>query len=176
MRTPVQRPPDDPADLKRLDDEFLAKYRAGTIPSLDDSTLEPATDPFGRNFSWLSAPANPYDAAFDALANRTRDEWYQRGGSELRLAALGGSYAAGSNEDVYRTWAHEQFAALCFAAGEEGDELLTHLKAEGELAPGVVYHVATFLERQPTFAELTPEQRVIAAMIAIESLRPPARR
>lgn len=175
MKMPIQLPRDHPAELKRLDDEFLAKIDAGMIPSLDDSDLEPAEDPFGRNFSWLSAPSNPYDAAFDALANRTRDEWYERGGSELRLAALGGSYAAGSDEDIYRTWAKERFEALCFAAGEEGDELLDYLKTGGELASGVVYHVATLLENQPAFSELTPEQRVIAAMIAIESLRPPAR-
>ena len=49
--------------------------------------------------------------------------------------------------------------------------LLEHIKTAGELVPEVVYHVATFFESQPDFAKLTTEQRVIAAMIAIEYWR-----
>jgi len=166
----MQLPRRDAAELKRIDDEFIAKY--DSIPSLDLQPLDPATDPFGRNYAWLKPPSHPYDLAFDTYASQPASLWYQSGGSELRNAVLGGSLAAGTDEEIFQKWAKENFSTFCYASGEDGEDMLAMLKSEGALAQGVVYEIATMLESHPAFAGLSAEKRVIAAMIAIDTLRP----
>lgn len=174
MVDPIQLPKTDPAELRRLDDEFVAEFAAGTIQAVEVPPLDPASDPFGRNYSWLSVSGHPYDAAFDEVISKDSDEWYQLGGDELRRVVLAGAIAAGSNEDIYRKWVRESFTAICNAAGEEGTDLLEMLKTEGGgMCKDIVFEVATLLDAQPAFSELTNEQRVIAAMIAIKTLNEP---
>jgi len=172
MRPPVELPKVDPAEAKRLDEEFVAEYHAGTLPTVEVPPLDPESDPFGRGYAWLKTPATPFDEAYYALVSLPPAEWSQRGGPELRRVALAGSLASGTDEELYRKWVRDQFTTLCLSAGEEGQELLQLLKAEGELTPAIVYDVAMVLESYPEYANLTAEQRIAAALIAVETLRP----
>jgi hypothetical protein len=170
MVDPVQLPKSDPAELKRLDDEFLAEFAAGTIPTIVVPEIDPTTDPSGRAYSWLNPPSHPYEVAFDKLIVMKPDAWYQLAGDELRQVALSGSTGNRSDKDLYRKWATENFATVCTAAGEDGVELLEMLKSQGGgLNRDVVYQIATMLEAEPTYSNLTSEQRVIAALIAIKN-------
>lgn len=170
MVDPVPLPKTDPAELKRLDDEFMAEFKAGTIQSLDLPPLDPATDPFGQNYDWLDAPSHPYDSAFDALISKTPAEWFELGGDALRRVVLGGSMVSGSDDEIYLNWARKDFEDICIASGEDGTDLIEMLNSgHSGLCNAVVYEAAKILETHPAFADLTNEQRAIAAMIALNA-------
>ena len=175
MNTTSKLLQNDPETLKALDERFLAEYAAGTLPEIDVPPLDPASDPFGRGFDWLRAPEMPYEAAIEKLAARKPDDWYRAGGAELRAAALAGSLAAGTDDQVYRAWAESRFLAVCHSDGDYGRDLLNRLQSDEPVDDDLVYGVATVLEAHPAFARLSHEQRVAAALIAIEAIRPPAR-
>ncbi len=161
-----------PAELKQLDDEFMDEFESGTIESLDVPPLDPATDPFGQNYAWLNPPSDPYDAAFDTLVGKTSAEWYEIGGDVLRRVILGGLMASGSDDEIYLKWASKDFKSICIASGEDGIELIEMLDSGSSgMCKDIVYEAAKILEAQPHFADLTNEQRVIAAMIALKALQ-----
>ena len=160
-----------PEDLQRLDDEFIAEYEAGKIHSLDLPPIDPEADLSDQNYAWLTAPSHPYDAAFDALVGKAPPEWYELGGDALRRVVLGGSIAWESDEKNYLKWAQEDFKGICIASGEDGNELIDMLSSGySGMCRDTVYEVATMLETQAGFSDLTSEHRVIAAMIALNAL------
>lgn len=159
-------------EAKRRDDAFIEKYKAGTIPEVLVPPLDPSSDPFGRNFSWLTGPRSPSELAFNSLCMLTPSELAQACGPELRRVALSGSLASGSDEAVLEKWAKENFVAFCHASGEEGEELLELLTTPGHLALNVVEAVTRLLDSYPPFEQLSLEQRTAAAIVAIRALRP----
>jgi len=148
----------------RIDTQFIADFRAGRFPELNP-------EPFAVEHEWMKAPARPFEAAVEYLAPKPRDEWKRIGGSELRVAILDGAMAAGSDEDVFRSWAANQFVALCISQGEDGLELLESIRTSSEIDSDIILRVATALESVPRFAALSLDQRVSAALLAIDALR-----
>jgi hypothetical protein len=161
----------DQEELKKLDEEFLAAYTAGTLPQYDSQPLDPQSDPFGQGFAWLHAPLPPYEAAIEKLSELNRDAWYQVGGVDLRAAVLKGLLAAGTDEQVYRAWAQSRFLAICFSDGEYGQDILNRVQSDEPITPDLIYCVATTLEADSELARLSHQQRVAAALIAIEAVR-----
>ena len=144
---------------------------SGTIESLDLPPVDPATDPFGQNYAWLNPSSDPYDTAYDTLGGKTPAEWYELGGDTLRRTVLGGSSAFGSDDEIYLKWAGNEFKRICIASGEDGVELIDMLSlGYSGMCRDTVYEAATMLETQAGFSDLTTEQRVIAAMIALNAL------
>lgn len=173
MAIPLALPQIDPAQLQRLDDEFVAQLAAGTLPSLNLPPLDPATDPFGMDYAWLNPPNHPYDAAFEEFQGHTLTALYHVGGDELRRIVAGGSQSLDHDNNLYRAWVREGFTEMCRSAGEDGAELVELLQfEEGGIACEVAFEVACLLEVQSSFANLTSELRMIAALIVMKILKP----
>ena len=163
---------DELAEQRRVDAEFSADFRAGRLPDLNPTPLDPATDPFGTGYAWLTTPEPPFDAALGSLLPLPADVWYQVGGPELRTAALGGALASGTDAQIFRGWVDTQFVALCQTGGEDGLELLRTLRTERETSADTLHRVVMLLESVPTFAALGQDQLVAAALIVTTALRP----
>ncbi|MFO0936219.1 MAG: hypothetical protein U0798_06865 [Gemmataceae bacterium] len=152
-------------EQRRIDSEFIADFRAGRIPELNPT-------PFGEDMTWLNTPARPFDAAVSSLINLPKSDWMEVGGPDLRTAALGEGLAGGTDEQVYQRWAENQFLALCLAEGEDGQELLNSIRTEPLLDNETLDRVVVILESVPRFAALSLDQRVAAALLTVEALKP----
>jgi hypothetical protein len=148
----------------RIDTQFIADYRAGLFPELNP-------DPFTIEHEWMKVPARPTEAAIELLSTQLRSEWQRVGGAKLRLAILDGAMAAGSDEELFRSWADHQFLALCLSHGEDGVELIETIRTNPEFDSDIVTRVASILETIPRFGSLSLDQRIAAAMLAIDSLK-----
>ena len=160
----INHPPDE---IRRRDEVFSAKFRAGLVPKLETTPLDPATDPFGMNYEWLNSPQSPFDQAYDQLVNEPSEKWYRSAGSVMRTIALADTMAGGTDEQVLVAWAKERFSSICKAGGEEGEGLWRMLKRHGDQSRAFVEDVSRFLEHQPELVELDAAQRVALALIVI---------
>ena len=164
MNTPTTRAR-ELEEQRRIDAEFIADFRAGRIPELNPT-------PFGEDVTWLNTPARPFDAAVGSLIHLPKSDWIEVGGPELRTAALGGAMAGGTDEQVFQTWAENQFVALCLADGDDGQALLDTIRTEPVLHDETIDRIAAILESVPRFAALSLDQRVAAALLTVEALKP----
>jgi hypothetical protein len=165
--------PVDPDDDRRLDAEFEREFAAGTIPKLNVPPVDPATDPFGRNYSWMKPPSDPFGKAFDVLANLNNDELLKTCGSKVRAIATGGGFPAGTDDAVMRGWALNNFPALCVASGPNGEDLLETLHTGLAVGKGLIAEIEDVLAGHPGFATLSVDERVATAILIAKAYEKP---
>jgi hypothetical protein len=166
--------PADPEENRQLDAEFERDLAAGTIPIIDVPPVDPATDPFGRNYSWLKGPTDPFGRAFNAFANLKNADLLLHCGAEVRAIALANSFAGGTDDAVMKNWAIESVPAICIASGPDGEDLLETLKSGPEIGKGLLAEIETVLANHTSFAPLTVEQRVAAALLIVHAFSDPS--
>jgi hypothetical protein len=164
----------DPETLAAMDAEFRSggfeKLNAPEVPPLD-----PANDPFERNFDWLNEPPGDtaFVTAFASLKLKGVADWFAVAGRDLRKVALGGSLAGGTDEQVLGSWATQRFVASCRSAGAEGESVLEAINAADVTGASAVEGVSRFLQSRPEFVNFEPDQIVATALIVIHFLKTP---
>jgi hypothetical protein len=159
----------DEATLKQMDEEAQQGLNSAS-ESLQLPTINPESDPFGMNYSWLDEPApKAIEDAYLAFVKQPAIAWHRKVGAEFRQIALAGSLAAGSNPELFKKWSHETFGALCEAQGQGGEQLLENLRNSPERTSELVAQVVNVLKTDVRFASLDIERQVAAALIVIDA-------
>jgi hypothetical protein len=165
----------DAETLAQMDAEFAAgKYDSLQLPELPP--LDPASDPFGMGFEWLEQSEIERFAEIEAVfQSKAPAEWRRIAGAAVRSHALKGFLAGGNEEKIIDEWAKDGFAALCFAAGKDGEAVLSIVGSTCPL-PERVAAVFPFLQAQPFFAKLSPTDREALAIsiCLVHGRTPPA--
>jgi len=162
----------DPETLAAMDAEFLAGAY-DTLEYPEAPTLDPAADPFERNFEWLHEPqATTVDSMVSFLRSRSRTEWANEAGRVVRNIALAGSLAGGTDEQIFRKWINEGFVALCFAAGSGGEAILAATTSNDEPIEARVVALVNWLKGQPKLQSLSDDDRFAVAVAAVEHFSP----
>jgi hypothetical protein len=151
--------------------EMNAEFRAGAYDKLDYPpipALDPAGDPFERNYEWLDEPAesSPLGKSYASMKVKELKDWYAVAGRDLRKAALGGSLAGGTDDQIIGSWAKIRFASLCQSAGEAGKNVLAAMSAAPAADENTILATAQMLQTIPEFSSFDPEQLVATALIA----------
>lgn len=161
-----------PDTLAEMDAEFLAGVydQLGYPPAPE---LDPATDPFERNYDWLNEPqpGSPLEQSYVTLNTKSLPDWYAVAGRGLRKIALGGSLAGGTDDQVFRAWAENRFVSACQSAGPPGVETLAVMRAATELDADVVRRTAELLQSLPEYGRLDADQLVATSLIAFHWLK-----
>jgi len=158
----------DPETLAKMNAEFLAgaydKLDFPEIPALD-----PASDPFERNFEWLNEPQGAKTESNLSLSRkRPEGGWSKEAGRVVRQLALGGSLAGSNDSQIFRKWVEEGFYALCLAAGAKGEEALMVVRSTEKSSDDRVEFLSRWLATQPQFKQRTEEERLTVAIAAVE--------
>lgn len=162
----------DPDTLARMDAEFLSGaydvMNAPVIPPLD-----PASDPFGRNFEWLNEPeAVEPIGVLDLIRSRPATEWKKEAGRVVRELALGGSLAGSNDEQAFQKWIGEGFVALSLASGAAGEVALAAARSKENAVEVRVETITQWLARLPQFQRRSSEELLAVAIAAVQHHSP----
>ena len=157
----------DPETLAAMDREF----RAGAYDQLDypeAPRLDPARDPFERNFEWLQEPRGAsVDPTWSVIRSRSQAESTKEAGRVVRQITLAGNLAGGTDEQIFHTWVGAGFVALCFAAGANGESALAAARSNDQPVEARVESLVNWLKTRPEFQELPDDDRLAVAVAAV---------
>lgn len=150
--------------------EMNAEFHAGEFDKLEypeNPLLDPASDPFERNYDWLNPPpAATVDPVLSTIRGRSQAEWASQAGRAVRELALGGSLAGGNDAQVFDKWISEGFLALCLSTGDKGEAALAAARSQATSEVDRVLVIKDWLATLSQFAQRTEDERLAVAIAA----------